>query len=237
LKNKTGSYIYSAARHGSGIYDFYYFVKSVPKKSKIILSISEHTQIRPDINEANTSPLDLSSLKKIYSSDYSIAGFKNILKRGIKLPRANYFKTQQNLYPYNDSINLHTQLPIFDELYSKSTSEKINYKQDMYIKGIKSLIEKDCNITFIEFPYNKDLSNLESKTRLNKRLNVFRKRVSEEYNNFKIDTFFLNSNKNLMYDYTHLNNQGAFILTQILAEKINASNFNITTMFIVKQCE
>lgn len=235
LETKTGLNVYSAAKHGSGVYDFYYFAKSVPENSKIVLSISEHSQIRPDINEANTSPIDFNSLKKAFSLNYSLDGFENIIRRGIKLPHNYYFQTTQKLYPYNDSINLHTKLFVFKELYSKSTKEGIEHKQDMYLEGIRTLINKNCLITFIEFPYNKSLTILKKEYKINKKLNLFREKISQEFNQFKFDTILLKSDKNLMYDYTHLNEHGANILTLMVVNKINSANyFNNTNMLIVK---
>ncbi|WP_298346874.1 hypothetical protein [uncultured Algibacter sp.] len=219
LKDRTQANIYSAARHGAGIYDFLFFTEKVPTNSKIILSISEHSQIRPPKNEANTSPIHLKSMIELYNFNYSIHGFKNILSRGIKFPNSYYFKTSHKLYPVENSINYHTSLSSFFNRYSTITKERLLDKQDMYLKGLEKLISKNCDITFIEFPYHKALQNIEERTRYNKYFNLFRDNILKKNSNFEMDTLKLESKKNIMYDYTHLNELGARILTKKLINK------------------
>jgi hypothetical protein len=219
LKDKTHTNIYSAAKHGAGIYDFLFFTEKVPANSKIIISISEHSQIRPSKNEANTSPIHLKSVIELYNFNYSIDGFKNILSRGKKFPLSYYFKTSHKLYPIENSINYHTPLSSFFDRYSTITKERLLDKQGMYLKGIEKLISKNCKITFIEFPYQKALQNIEERNRFNKYFNLFKDNIFEKFSNFEMDTLKLESKKNIMYDYTHLNELGARILTKKLINK------------------
>lgn len=223
LKHQTGLKIFTSAKHGSGIYDFLFFTTAVPKNSKVILSISQHSQIRPDINEANTSPLNPTPLLQLYNNGYSSAGFKNIFFRGVKIPKSNYFKKHLELYPTQDSISHHTTKKVFIDLYNSITEKELQQKQDMYFKGIQNLINKNCKITFIEFPYNRELQQIKERTRLNKKFNQFKVNISNLYKNFKTDSLVLKSNKNIMYDYTHLNTLGAKILTTQLTETIKSN--------------
>jgi len=220
LSSLTNLKVYSSARHGSGIYDFLFFTEKVPENSKIILGISEHSQIRPNKFEANTSPLDFFTLKELYHLDYPVSDLKLTIRKGLKPPFSSYFKTKHHLYPTLNTINHHTSIESFIERYSTITEQTLKKKQNMYLYGIQKLIEKNCALTFIEFPYHYKLKNTVERTKFNYCFNDFKTNVKKKFSSYTIDTLFLESDRTLMYDYTHLNKLGAKILTQLLAHEI-----------------
>lgn len=232
LSDLTGLKVYSSSRHGSGIYDFLFFTEKVPENSKIILGISEHSQIRPNQYEANTSPLNIFTLKELYCLDYPISDLNSIIKKGLKPPFSPYFKSKNYLYSIEDTINKHTTIQSFIERYTTISEESLQKKQNMYLHGIKKLIEKNCTLTFIEFPYHHKLKKTVERTRFDYCFYNFKTRINKNFTEFTIDTLFLESNKNLMYDYTHLNELGAKTLTKSFYNRVFKDS-NDTTKYIL----
>jgi len=230
LKKGTGLNVNSAAIHGAGIYDFFVFVNSVPNNSKVILSISKLAQIRPDVNEANNSSLNLKALRSVVLAKQSTASLKNILARNIKLPFKKYYKSTTKSYPNRDSITIKQPLEIFKNRYSISQKE-LRLKQKMYLDGVKELIDKGCEITFIEFPYHSTLAELDDKFMFKTDFLKFKKSISSLYPNFQTVSIKLPTNVNCMYDYSHLNQYGSNLATKIITKKINQKQF--TTMYTV----
>jgi len=230
LNRETGFDIYSAARHGAGIYDFYVFIDKVPDNSRVLLSISKLSQVRPFDYESNTSPFNVNALYSLYSVDYNINDLKKIIMRVIKFPTQDFYINNYKLYPSYDSLTINQPISTFKERYSIPLNDLVK-KQELYLFGIKKLIKKNCNITFIEFPYHSTLNNIDENSHLQDNFINFRVSISSLYSNFKIDTLQFNKDKNIMYDFSHLNYRGANLLTKKLAERINVKQN--PTMYIV----
>ena len=55
---QTGKTIYSAAKHGAGVYDFLVFAQRVPKHAHVIISVSKLVQVRrKEMDNCNTPHL------------------------------------------------------------------------------------------------------------------------------------------------------------------------------------
>lgn len=230
LSIQTGLDTYSAARQGAGIYDFYVFVDKVPNNSRILLSISKLSQVRPFDYEANTSPFNVNALYSLYFVDYNINDFKKIIMGAIKFPTQDFYINNYKLYPSYDSLTINQPISTFKERYSIPLNDLVK-KQELYLFGIKKLINKNCNIIFIEFPYHSTLKSYDENSHLQDNFINFRVSISSLYSNFKIETLQINKDKNIMYDFSHLNYRGANLLTKKLAERINEKQN--PTMYIV----
>ncbi len=227
MNELTGKEIYTAAQLGAGVYDFLVFTQSVPKNSEVIISLSKPTQLRRKEVDRNKSGISLKALILLYQNNYSFSEIREIIEKNLMPLRL--FESNSTLYPDLDTLVLTESLSLFEKIYSKKPNY-LDHKQKLYIKGIQNLKSKNCNITFIEFPYHAILTGIEKNSAVRSHTENFKREVANLFTNYKSDTINLNSPEMVMYDLTHLNQSGATKLTEELVSKME--NSLITTMYI-----
>lgn len=217
LSNTIGKKVFTSAHHGAGVYDFLLFTEQVPKSSEVIISVSKLVQVRKKENDYNSSGLSLWALKQLYENNYSLKEITSILKLNIK-PKNNISEST-SLYNYSDSTQIGLSLYHFKNHYKKIPSFFYD-KQNLYLIGIRNLIKKKCKITFIEFPYHKELVNIENKSPIKGKTDNFKHQIGSLFKDYAIDTIKLEEDKNIFKDLSHLNCLGAKDLSRKLGKKI-----------------
>lgn len=219
--------VYTSAHHGAGVYDFLLFTDQVPKNSEVIVSISKLVQIRRKENDYNRSGLSLWALEQLYKNNYSLKEIIIILKSNIK-PKSNISEST-SLYAYSDSMQIGVPLSRFKSYYQKIPSF-LDDKQNLYLIGIQNLKNKNCKITFIEFPYHKELEKIENQSPIKEKTDDFVYQIGNLFKDYEIDTIKFDVNKNIFKDLSHLNCLGAKEFSKKLGK--NMKKHGRTTMYI-----
>ena len=227
LSNTIGKAVFTSAHHGAGIYDFLLFTEQVPKNSEVIVSISKLVQVRRKENDYNRSGLSLWALEQLYDNNYSLKEITTILKLNIK-PKSNISEST-SLYAYSDSMQIGLPLSHFKSYYQKIPSFLYD-KQNLYLIGMQNLINKNCKITFIQFPYHKELEKIENQSLVKEKTDNFIYQIGNLFKDYEIDTIKLKEDKNIFKDLSHLNCLGAKELSKKLGK--NMLNHKRTTMYI-----
>jgi len=217
LKNQTNKKIYSAARHGAGIYDFLVFAEKVPKNSDVLVAISKPAQLRRKKRDRNRSGISVQPLKALLNNNYSWDEVFHILKKNTK-PR-KLFLSKTSMYEYADSIKLEQPIEHFEKVY-KTVPSYLKEKQNLYLEGIKNLMNKNCSIYLIDFPYHELLSEIENNSPIKNQTDTFFEKIRIAANCTKLDTLVLKASKEAMHDLTHLNSYGAKEVSLFIGEKI-----------------
>lgn len=217
LKNKTGKEIHTTARHGAGVYDFLVFVEKVPENSEVLIAISKPVQLRRKEMDRNRSGISLYALKSLLNNNYSWSEIFQILRKNKRPTRL--FLSNTTMYDYADSITIGEPIELFENIY-KTVPSYLNDKQNLYIEGIKQLKSKRCKIYLIDFPYHKLLNGIENNSPIKNQTDVFFEKIRIEANCIKLDSLYLNSEKQVMHDLTHLNCYGAKQVSEFIGEKI-----------------
>jgi hypothetical protein len=218
LKNETNKNIYSAARHGAGVYDFLTFVKKIPPKSTVLVAISKPVQIRKKDQDWNRSGISFSALITILLNGYSFRETFNIIRNNM-IPRS-LFVTKSNLYEYSDTITITEPIDLFVNSF-KTIPIFLADKQTIYTEGLKALKEKKCKINFIIFPFHPTLNKIEENSPIKRKTDNFTNRVVKEFGQIKqIDTLYLDGKYQVFHDLTHLNEYGAKQVAAYLSSKL-----------------
>lgn len=230
LRQKTGKKVYSAATHGAGVYDLLVFTDRVPAFSTVIITLSKSLQMRKKGRDANNTGLSLRGIYTLYKWNYTPKELTDILYNNLRPGR--YFGTSTELYTGTDRKMLHTIKNRMKRTYS-SVPEYLADKQAIYKYGLERLKEKDCKIILVEFPYHTEVVN-ELKGELSWKLTgEFAGQISKMAGVAEMDTTLLDNVNELMYDATHLNEEGASILTTQLINKLSgkqgAPQFHVFT--------
>jgi hypothetical protein len=229
-KTISGYTPHSAAAHGAGVYDFLNFTELVPANSNVLVSISSLTLIRLHEGERNNTGLVFKNLNKLFKSNYSPLIILNIIRNNFN----NYgciFSNNNTLYPTSHFHKNSTYSNIYNAFYHPPTY--INARTKLYLHGIEKLIQKRCKINFILFPVQKTITGLVKKSNANCYLRLLFKQI-ETKNKIKLKIHEIFSNeKNFMYDYSHLNSNGAVFVTkktvqiQALNDSYNLISFTL----------
>ncbi|MEY8847891.1 hypothetical protein AB9K26_03695 [Psychroserpens sp. XS_ASV72] len=229
LSQVTRKKVYSSAHHGAGVYDFLNFVDQVPEDSELIISISKLSQIRRKDKDYNRTGLSFWALNQLYGHDYSFNDVFSIFKLNIK-PKRNILESTK-LYAYSDSMQEGLPLSHFESYYEE-IPEFLDEKQDLYLIGVQKLIDKNCKITFLELPFQKQLKAIENRSPIKGETEAFVNQISRLFKTFEKDTIRLDKTKNIFNDYSHLNLIGAKDLSLKLGENL-LKNKN-TTLYIAQ---
>lgn len=225
LRKNTNRRIYTAARHGAGVYDFLVFAEKVPVNSTVLVAISKPAQIRLKSSDRNRSPLSLIALNTLIKNNYNRSQIISIIKNNIGFPE-NLFLEKTFLYEYSENITLNQPIELFEKLY-KETPTYLLDKQNIYIKGIKILKEKNCTINLISFPYSELLIEVEKNSPIKYHTDQFFKEVAVLTSQYPIDTLILDNKKQAMHDLTHLNNYGAKQVSLFISKNLKIKESSV----------
>ncbi|MCG9970449.1 hypothetical protein [Christiangramia crocea] len=217
LRKNTQRNIYTAARHGAGVYDFLVFAERVPINSTVLVAISKPAQLRPKKRDRNKSSISITALNTLLSNNYTSSDISVIIKKNIITPQ-NLFIEKTSLYEYSDSI-IKEPIESFKEIYNNKPSY-LEEKQSIYIKGIKNLVNKNCTIHLISFPYSDLLNEMENNSPIKNKTDQFFMDAVQIIRVNRIDTLKLDTNKQVMHDLTHLNNYGAKQVSILISKKL-----------------
>jgi len=221
--------VYSTATYGAGVYDFLRFTDQVSENAEVIVSVAKLVQVRRKKYDFHRTGLSAKSLSTMYQNNYSLSEIISIIKKNLKPDQ--YIRSKIKLSPYQDNIEPDLPLSHFQDYYQEIPSF-LEDKQSIYLQGIKNLIAKDCKITFIEFPYHPALTRIESQSPILPKTETFKENIAALFPAFQTDTIFLQNDKNIFKDYSHLNMLGANQLSTMLAEKMKKNN--MTILYIVR---
>jgi hypothetical protein len=219
LREKTGLNVYSAAKHGAGVYDFLVFANMVPENSTVLVAISKPCILRRKDSDYNMSGLSISSLYNLYLNNYSILEITKIAKNNISSLN-ELFVEKSYLYPLKNQIIITEKLESIKKVY-KVKPGYVKDKINLYLKGLQVLENKGCKIKLIYFPYEKALKEVEKSSEINE-LNTIHNIIIHKFKNLNIEIVNLNltKDKRVFYDFTHLNQYGAIQVSEFLAIRV-----------------
>ena len=222
LQKQTGHDIYTSALHGAGVYDFLVFSELIPDSSTCIVGYSQCCLLRRKESDYNRSGVNYNAIKKVYKNRYSLSEVITIIRKN-KFLQKDIFKTHSTLYPYCDTIITPEPIEGFRKMYA---FEPVFYndKYNIYKKGIKKLIDKECKIIIIAFPYYNEVATFYKSSSNRQHIDKDIELLATEYSNNKIDTLYINdSDTLLMHDLTHFNEIGAKRASNILSQYIDST--------------
>jgi len=215
MRKLTGKRVLSAARHGAGIYDFLVFTEKVPRNASVVIALSRPVQLRRKEKDRNWSGISPTALFALYQNNYSLYDIGRIVKKNIK--PAKLYVSQTPLYPYYNRTIIKEPLSLFEKIYSKIPAY-LEDKQALYKYGIQTLKNKNCNITFIEFPYHPIVEAIAERSDIRKLLDIFRDNIITLSQDPQINIIYIDTA--MMYDLSHLNIYGATMVTKAIAQQI-----------------
>lgn len=223
LRENTDMKIESAAEHGAGTYDFLIFAEQVPKGSKVIISISRTAQLRRVSRDRNMSGLSIKALKQLERAGYSAYDLMRVI---VKNPRPiTLFSSKNHLYPKDSDNFTQADSSLFETIY-RSIPGYSKMKQELYLSALEQLVTKNCTILFLDFPYHSSLEAIEVRSEAKNSTDQFSKTILSELNLMNPDTFRIKNLDNYMHDYTHLDEEGARLVTYEVADLIVNINEN-----------
>lgn len=219
LSEKSGLNVYSAAKHGAGVYDFLVFAKNVPEKCNVLVAISKPAILRRKDSDYNMSGLNISALCFLYMNNYSIPEINKIIVHNISNLKELFVK-KSYLYPLKNELIISETFESIKKVYK----EKPYYFQDkinLYTKGLEILVKKGCKINLISFSYEKTLEEVEKESSINELKSIPNIIMTEfKYLDIKTVNLHLIKDKRVFYDFTHLNEYGAAQVSDFLIGKI-----------------
>jgi hypothetical protein len=229
LRNKLGISVMSSAQHGAGIYDFLTFTDRVPENSNVLISCSSTFLLRNKKRDRNESGISFFALKNLLMNHYSFFETKDIFVNNLKIKTP--VKVENSLYKVSDSLTIQEKFSDLSKIYYHLPLNNVFDKQNLYLSGIDELKKKNCRIIVVVFPFHSRLKNIEE----NSNYKIFRDKLHKSIS-FKLksplDTLKLNHSSQMMYDYTHLNSNGANQLTISLVNELKKNKKNSMLIFI-----
>jgi len=225
LDSNSSFRFYSAAAPGAGIYDFMVFAASVPENSHVLIQLTTSVLLRRKEKDRNISAIDLPSLYKLARNGYSPNDLFIIVKNNM-VPQEMY-NTQNNLLPNADTLNLGYEPVSMMKAVFNTQNSYFDDKKNLYIDGIRTLINKKCKIIAIEFPFHPIFDEIENTSLYKNKLNDFDTTIAG-YFDYK-ESIEINLKENIFHDLTHLNGRGAKYLTH---ELVGLLDFKHTPMLI-----
>ncbi|MEM6644282.1 MAG: hypothetical protein AAF616_14985 [Bacteroidota bacterium] len=221
MSELTNLDIQSAARHGAGTYDFLIFAQAVPASSTVVISVSKTAQLRRKSKDRNMSGISIDAMVRLYDLGYSPSDLLRIVIKNPK-PKMIFEKTNK-LYAVGEPSFTKTDSLLFESVYA-SIPNFAEVKQSAYIQGIKILLAKDCRILFLDYPYHSMLRAIEKKSPVKKVTDSFSTDLIELVDFERFDTLTLPNRDFLMHDYTHLDQAGADLVTEKVAEVLSVTS-------------
>ncbi len=217
LQKELDRNVFTYAQKGAGVYDFLVFTEMVPQEATVLLAVSKPVQIRRKTTDRNTSGIYFPALFSLWQNGYSLGEIKDIINRNIRPPKI--VETSVELLEYQDTIVIN-EWDILRDVYAE-VPEYLKAKQSLYKSGIQKLRKKQCNIVFLDYPFHSlVVDSVEKNSPVKEKTEEFVRWIINTSENIRTDTLFLNRDKEVMHDLTHLNELGATQVSQYLAKNI-----------------
>lgn len=217
LSKKISCPIFSAAEHGNGVYDLLVFANNIPDSSTCIVGFSEACLLRKISSDNNRSGANIPALFALYKSGYPLTEILNIFKVNRGVPK-RLFSTSHSMYAYSDTISLPESVVDWCNMFAKEDIYH-QYKQKAYLTAINKLHQKGCTVVFVSFPIYYLVEECASTSINRAKTREFKGKILDIYN-IKEKSYLMQSDSLLMHDLSHLNEVGARIATQMLADSI-----------------
>ena len=232
LSSKLSKQVLSSAQHGGGVYDFLVSIEYIPDGSTCIIEFPESAFFRSLLLDYNRTGMNFHSLWSMIKTNTPVQECNRIfiLNRSRLFSYKSVFSTNHTLYPYNQELNYTLPLSRLCDSFN-TKKEYSDWKIAAYEYGISQLIDKDCRIVFIQFPYEKQVEQCarQSVNRL----------ISEEVKermfvdlSMAQDTIALPNDSLQMYDLSHLNEVGAKHVTLGVAEAMLQDSLDNRFFFV-----
>ncbi|MCF8296601.1 MAG: hypothetical protein K9H49_20315 [Bacteroidales bacterium] len=259
LNNNSPYHFYSSAQHGAGIYDFLVFTELVPENSNVIISIGKGVFVRGKNMDRNESAINIKVLLKLWDNNYTIKEIYGIIRKNQQPMIFFHKKSAYPLFPNEDATKKIETVANLEKLYA----QKLPYfssLENLYIDGIRGLLNKNCKIIAIEFPFHPIANEIELKSPYNEAFISFEKKISElfekkeiieikskenifretPYNakgnrQLSIGLIEIKSDDNIFRDLTHFNKRGAMCFTKNILPFIDFKDESL--IIKVKQIE
>lgn len=224
--------VLSSAEHGNGIYDFLVTIDCIRPQSTCIIALPECALYRNPLSDSNRTGLSAEALFTLLYSGYPI---KECL-RIASLNRNNFyykpFSSTNGLYEYASEIVYAEPLNLFCKMFNKPTEYSF-WKQKAYVSGLQKLVDMNCRIILVQFPFEKqvEVCAKESVNRL--KTDSLVANVCEKYD-ISVSNVTLQSDSVLMHDLSHLNCIGARLVTNHVSTIFNETNNNILIRFTIQ---
>lgn len=140
------------------------------------------------------------------------------------IPRKLFFESSQ-LYDVNKEIIFNLPISDYEERFDK-IPDYVDFKQDIFLEGIKILKAKNSKFLLLDFPLDPDLQNILRNAIIYKETESFKNELFGQFDHVKIDTFTLDKNEPIMYDLTHLNALGAKKVSEYVGREIESRKLN-----------
>jgi hypothetical protein len=228
LSKASGKKVFTAARNGAGIYDFLVFSEKVPNNSNVIITLSKPVQIRRKERDRNISGISISSLYHLLNNSYSLGSLCWIISKNTRPTRL--FLTKTNLFKYDETTSIRKPSSSFKNLYNEIPNY-LKDKQNLFLIGLKRIVDKKCKIRLIELPYHKFVHPIENKSPIKQKTISFSNAARQLVKCQNVDTLKLDRSRQVMHDLTHLNEVGADQVSRYIGRDIKMNER--TTMYIV----
>lgn len=227
LQKLTRRKILSSALHGSGVYDFLVFTEKVPDSCFCIVGYSQCCLLRKKELDNNRSGCNWSALKILHDNNYDNDELLTIMRSNNQFMQKHIFHNSCRLYAYNDTLVYSEPLSGFECLYS---NEPLYYndKYRVFVTGLNNLLQKQCSVILVEFPYYSEVANIYFNSPYRKHIDNDIHNVANKYCGEKVDSIYINDKDSLlMHDLSHLNEVGSRRVTQKIVEFINMNKIGL----------
>lgn len=221
INAKSKYHVFSAAQHGAGVYDFLVFAQLIPKNSTVIISNSKPVIIRSKNRDKNISMINLPSIYKLIENNYSFKEVGDIILKNLRL-RQLFFESYA-LFENKDSVD-NSRLSFLKKSYS-AKPYYFNDKANLYKAGLQILKNKNCKIIALDFPFYPIVNKIEDQSPYKADLQKHDDSILEFFEKEK--TLFINNNKNVFEDYTHLNQRGAIQVSEKLLPMLDSEDSSV----------
>lgn len=220
LSQETGRPVYSLAEHGAGVYDLSVFVERVPDNSTVIVALSPTVLARRVERDWNRSGLSFTSLWRLSQCGYRPEDLVRIVRHNVRPNRAARFKSELPLHPWAADAVASRPLSHYAEILQR-ISPSFAWKKNVYTSSLAKLREKHCRIILVDFPEVEAFIELFASTPYGPAMDDYATALRSD--GFTIFTPTFDTDRNVFYDYTHLNKLGARELSRQLAPVISES--------------
>ena len=225
--------VYSAAAHGSGVYDLLVFADKVPAGSMCIVAYSQCCLLRRKDRDGNLSSVNLFALRECAKQHYTYSEIKEIYGKN-RLQQKPIFHTEDSyLYPYNAEITFSEPLFGFEQMFAQEPSY---YKDKLTLMrcALDKLNGKGCQVYIVAFPFYQLTGKLYQQSSYREVLDEDIKQLALSYSAGHIDSlYFADGDSLCMHDLTHLNEVGAKRATNVLKQYILDTESKKSNRFII----
>ncbi|MGM9809993.1 MAG: hypothetical protein ACI30J_03885 [Paludibacteraceae bacterium] len=213
--------VFSAAAHGSGVYDLLVFADKVPAGSMCIVAYSQCCLLRRKDRDGNSSGANLFALKECAKQHYTYSEIKKIYGKNRLHPKPIFHTEDSYLYPYSTEITFSEPLSGFEKMFAHEPSY---YRDKLALMrcALDKLNGKGCQVYIVAFPFHQLTGTLYQKSPYREVLDEDIKQLALSYSVGHIDSlYFADGDSLCMHDLTHLNEVGARRATKVLKQYIS----------------